>query len=421
MPERIPYPLPTPGPLRELAAYLHEGILSARDAANLLDQGFSWNLLAPYVQDRDWWLAQHPAAGRPLAQPWQMKAWGATLELKAPDETIWIDPGPRAPMPSRPPDLIVVTHAHHDHTASLGELSDAFPETPVAMSHQTATLLALRAPLDRLLQACLAQRVVCLALGKERTLGGVRVTLRSAGHLLGATMAELRLAEDAILITGDLALRDVGGVPRAEWPQAEYNLVVMESATAGCGSLPVADAETNRRPFLNQVAELVEQGRTRLLVSVQAMGQAQELYAALVMAQRAGAFPKSTIRLTGMAARVSDEYYRALSYLPGPWSCPFEMASDSVPDGSVVIMGATNSEVTKESDHLRDQGQSSGSGVIHNAIVYTHGGWSEHMALATGIACHEVALYHGYSASLEMTLVEMGRKVTALSSEAIEW
>ncbi len=424
MSEAVPYPSPPPGPLRDVHSYLHEGILSPRNADILLRQGFPWSLVAPHVQDREWWGAQCPADASPPTLPWRITAWDATLRLEIPGESLWVDPGPSAPLPSRPPDLIIVTHAHHDHTARLGEFSANHPDTRIVMSHGTASLLSLRSSFDPLLQECLRQRVVRLDFGENRAIGGVRVKLRPAGHLLGAAMVEIQSGKDSLLITGDFAFRDVGGIAGALWPQEVYALVIVESTAADRGTLPVADPEANRRPFLQEVDDLLNRGKTRLLASAQAMGQAQELYATLALAQQAGAFPTLRVRLAGFAESVSEKYYKALKGQAGPWSCPFlTLATDQIPENSLVIASGLDSEGKGGmTDSLVCNLEGTPDGwVLKSPSVHTHAGWSERMAWGVGIPCYTVVLYHGFSPTLQIALSQIGRRIEALSEEGKEW
>lgn len=426
MAEAIPYPSPPPGPLRDISAYLHTGVLSSQNAQMLLRQGVAWSLVAPHVQDREWWQAQRSVTASPPTLPWIIRAWDAALHLEVPGESLWIDPGPKAPDPSStsPPDLIIVTHAHHDHVACLGEYSAIYPATPVVMSHETGALLSLRARSNPLLRECLELRSVRLRLGEQRAIGGVQLKLWPAGHLLGAAMIEIRLGEDTLLITGDFALRDVGGIPSASWPQGTYTLVVIEATEGEWGSLPVADPEANRQPFLQEVSELLGKGKRRLLVPSQAMGQAQELYAGLALAQQAGAFPDLRVRLAGFAATVSEMYQDALRTLPGPWECPYyTLAIENVPEDSLVIAsgGGSDGEGGLANRLAWTLDESADGRTLWHPTVYTHAGWGERMALAAGLSCHSILLYNGVSISLQTALSEVGREVGSLSVEGGEW
>ena len=403
MSDQIPYPSPSYSPLREIYPYLQGGVLPTRSADNLLQKGLDWVDVAPFIEDQQWWSDQTLGIAPPLRLPWRIIAWGATLNLKTPQISIWIDPGPNAPMPERHPDLIIVTHAHSDHTARLAEFSAAFPDCPVVMSRLTAEMLSLRASKDILLWECLQNRTIKLPFNEERILSDVTLRFLPAGHLLGAAMIEIKLENDCILVTGDFAFRDVGGLPPAHWPERQYNLVIMESATAGRGSPPRADVESNRRPYLIKVSEMLRQF-DRFFVSAQSFGQAQELYAALVMAQRSGAFPTLRVYLTGLASVVSDRYAKALGNLIGPWSCHYEDLKNNIPQDSVVITGSDRSETQ----------------ILSTLKIFTHAGWSEHMALAVGLACHSIAFYHGDPLSLYIALSELGRDIRILSQEKDE-
>jgi hypothetical protein len=330
---------------------------------------------------------------------------------------MWIDPGPETPIPTQAPNLLIVTHAHHDHTAKLGEFSAAFPRTRVIMSPGTYNLLSIRAHSDMQLKRCLEEQTVRIELGASRIVEGANLTLWPAGHLLGAAMIDVELQGDAILVTGDFALRDVGGIPGASWPEKPYGLVLMEATSVHQNALPVADPKANRMPFLQEVASQLRQGKSRLLVTAQALGQVQELYAAFVLAQQAGAFPDLHVRLTGFAETVSERYADALIGRSRVWRCPFyTLATDQIPPQSLVISGEdVHSRLIEQLRHRPD------FAAIHAPHVYTHAGWGERMAWAVGVPTHAIGLYAGYTSSLHLALTDIGRNVTALSRRGETW
>jgi hypothetical protein len=396
---------------------MQDGRLSSRGAEKLLKRGAPWQMVARHVQDLDWWRDQSPAVSRAPTLPWCIQAWDATLRLQVSDWDIWVDPGPESPIPAQAPNLIIVTHAHYDHVAQLGDFSAAFPNARVIMSDGTYELLSLRARSDLQLKECLEERTVRIEIGAQRTIEGTNVKLLPAGHLFGAAMVDLELDDDAVLVSGDFALRDVGGVPGAPWPDKQYSLVLMESTSVHRGSLPVADPRANRMPFLQGVSSWLEQDKTKILVAAQAMGQAQELYAALVLAQQAGTFPDLKVRLAGFAETVSQRYYEALKDSSRVWHCPFyRLAVDQIPSQSVVISSA--GEDSRLTDSLREAPDGE---YIDAPAVYTHAGWGERMTWAVGVPSYAVGLYAGYSSSLHVNLANIDRKVEALSQEGEEW
>ncbi|MDY6876090.1 MAG: MBL fold metallo-hydrolase [Chloroflexota bacterium] len=383
----------------------------------MLRQDTPWHIVARHVQDPGWWREQSPAVSPPPQLPWRIQSWDAALRLRVPGLDIWIDPGPEAPIPAQAPNLIAITHAHYDHTARLGDFSTAFPDTRVIMSDDTYGLLSLQAQSDIQLRRCLEERTVRVDLGAQRVIEGARLTLVPAGHLLGATMIDVEVGDDAILVTGDFALRDVGGVPGAPWPEKQYSLVLIEATSVHRGALPVADPQANRIPFLRDLSHWLRQDKTRLLVIAQAMGQAQELYAALVLAQQAGAFPDLKVRLTRFAEAVSQRYYDALKKSSRVWHCPFyTLEADQIPPQSVVISSEDEGSSLARSLREAPDGECTSA-----PAVYTHAGWGERMTWAVGVPSYAVGLYAGYSSSWHSALSDTGRRVRALSQEGEEW
>jgi Cft2 family RNA processing exonuclease len=305
---------------------------------------------------------------------------------------IWIDPGPETPDPDVPPDLILVTHAHHDHIGQLAQLARLSPGCRIVMTPGTLELLTLNGAGQALAQR-LREQAVVLPVDTPRDFGSVTVRFWPAGHLLGAVMIELCHGRDKVLITGDFALRDVGGLRPDAAPSGAYTLVMMEATMADWGSLPFAAPYYNRRPVLDAVNEAIATGARIVALPAQALGQAQEIYVALTLAQRAGAFPDWQVGLTGFSAAVSDLYHASLSRARGPWRRRPWACDSRPPDHSLVITS--------------DQYQIPGAGIVHERAL-THAGWGEHMALVLGVACRHLAFYHGSATSLRIVLDEMG-------------
>lgn len=401
----VPYPRPHRGPLREISDRLELGTLSSASARELSALGLEWQLIAPHVHDMEWWRDQPVNICAPAKQQWQINAWDATLRLSMADLIIWVDPGPSAPIPSTAPELVILTHAHADHTDQLQEWLYLFPEMRIAMTELTAQVLAFRSGDANVFQR-IVDRSIQFKFHQKRTIMGVSLEFLPAGHLLGAAMIELQYDSDRILITGDFALREVGGLPGARIPSGDYAFVIMESTEASKKSLPYADLESTRSPFLRRVIEIVATGQRVVQISAQSLGQAQEAYAALVMAQRAGAFPVQSVCLNGLAASVSELYAKHLGQQSGPWNIPFlKLAATSSADRLVIGSGKSQESTIGE------------AAIIESSQLYTHASWAEKMAFAVKISCHQLYLYHGFSTSLDVALNEIGRKTGALTKE----
>jgi hypothetical protein len=391
----IPYPRPPRGPLREISDRLELGMLSSASARELSALGLDWQLIAPHVHDMEWWRDQSLNLCSPAKEQWQINAWDATLRLSTSEIIIWIDPGPSAPTPSAPPELVILTHAHADHTDRLQEWLRLFPEMRIAMTDLTAKLLSLRFSETDVFRQ-IKDQTIQFNFNQRRTIGGISLEFLPAGHLLGAAMLELQYGSDRILITGDFALREVGGLPGAKIPSSEYAFVIMESTECAKKSLPYADVVSTRTPFLRDVIDVVATGQRALQINAQSFGQAQEAYAALVMAQRAGAFASNSIYLSGLASSVSELYSKQFGHQPGPWNIPFLKLTDVISTDKLVISSAGH--------QAKNRGETA---LIESSQLYTHAGWAEKMAFAVKVSCHQLYYYHGFSTSLDITLNEI--------------
>jgi len=332
----IPYPRPPRGPLREISDRLELGMLSADSARELCALGLDWKIVAPHVHDIDWWRDQPINLCAPAKQHWNVNAWDATLRLATSETILWIDPGPSAPFPSLPPELVVITHAHADHTDRLEEWVRSFPEMRIVMTPLTAQILSLRFYASGAFRKIL-DRTIQVEFNERRTISGISLQFLPAGHLLGAAMLELEFGIDRILVTGDFAMREVGGLPGAQIPTGDYAFMVMEATECSKKSLPFADLQSTRAPFLREVLEQVGADRHVIRINTYSLGEAQEAYATLVMAQQAGAFPEFSVCLDGLAASVSNLYSKELAHQSSAWKKDFLKPADYFSTNSLVI------------------------------------------------------------------------------------
>ena len=403
----IPYPEPPRGPLREISERLEHGMLTADAAKDLCAAGLEWNIVAPHVHDMDWWRDQPLNICPPAKQHWNINAWDATLRLATSDMILWVDPGPGAPLPKVAPELVLVTHAHADHTDQLQEWVNHFPEMLIVMTSITAQLLSLHSGgLGKNQQ--ILDRIIIVDFNESRTISGVSIQFLPAGHLLGAAMLEIGFGPDHILVTGDFALRDVGGLPGGQIPAGEYAYILLESTECSRRSLPYADLRSTRTPFLNEVEQRIASQQCGVQINTHSFGQAQEAYVSLVMAQRAGAFSEHPVYVGGLAASVSSLYAKQLGDLSVAWNQPFSKLTDSV-------QGKYISIIPVQQQH----GNISNISLLEHPSIFTHSGWAEKMALAMKASCHQLCYYHGFSTSLDIALVELGRKTGSLFKEIL--
>lgn len=400
----VPYPPPPRGPLREISERLEKGALGAQAADDLLAAGFDFQSVALHVHDVDWWKKQPVKESGSAKHRWKINDWDATLRLEASDVIIWVDPGPDAPFPDPAPELVLITHAHADHTDKLLDWIEKYPDMNVAMTCLTMQLLELRHAHTEIVQR-LRERTTLLDFHQTRTILGVTLCFLPAGHLLGAAMLEIEVDSDRILITGDFSLREVGGLPGAVLPEKEYSLVIIEAKEASKNKAPFADLKQTRMPFLHDVSEKYWATQKSLLINAQSFAQAQEAYAALVMSQRAGAFSNSSILLSGMAASVSNLYEQCLKSQSDVWKLPFLRLPEKNQEINITITSAQGHQSLEEDT------------IIERPVLFTHAGWAEKILFATQTACHQIVYYHGFSTSLDIALNELGRKRKSLNEE----
>jgi Cft2 family RNA processing exonuclease len=151
----------------------------------------------------------------------------------------------------------LVSHAHGDHIPWEAAHAYASPET--------ADLLALRHP---------SLRVTPIAWGEVVRIGGARVSLHPAGHILGSAAIRVEAPDgDSLLYTGDTNTQVPFTCPPAELPAADT--LVVES-TFG---LPIFRFPPRAEVAARAVAfarETLDAGATPVFLGY-ALGKAQEL------------------------------------------------------------------------------------------------------------------------------------------------
>ena len=141
-------------------------------------------------------------------------------------------------------------------------------------------------------------------------------------------------------------------------------------------------------------------------------------------AQQGGAFPSAEVGFAGLAYRVAEEYYRAVGGRRGPWWCgPLEFDRGFQPQNTILIQsGPERLEMVGTARvNLAERIGSVDAHIVRGVPAYTHAGWSERMALALGIECRAIALYHGVSSSVRAALRDAGRAVVSLSQQGEGW
>ena len=185
-------------------------------------------------------------------------------------------------------DLMLVSHFHLDHAASLPYFLEKTTFTGrVFMTHPTKAvskmllsdyirvshvavdeMLYSEADLDRCME-----KVEAINFHQELSVNGVKFHCYNAGHVLGAAMFMIEIAGVKILYTGDYSREEDRHLMGAETPPFAPDILIIESTYGVQNHEP---REERERRFTSAVSDIVTRGG-RCLIPVFALGRAQEL------------------------------------------------------------------------------------------------------------------------------------------------
>ena len=224
-----------------------------------------------------------------------------------------------------PPDEVLVTHAHTDHTGALPVLVAGLPpEVPIRMTAPTAVITRVllgdalkimekRGERDGELPLYPPEAVdVCLSrITSVPTLstlqiceGKLSATWIPAGHILGAASIYIEGQTEGLLMTGDVSVSEQQTIPGMIVPQCRPDVVVMESTY---GDRQHADRSQQETSLALRVAEAVESGG-KVLIPAFAVGRAQEVILILSGAMRDGLVQPFPLHVDGMVRSVNAVY-----------------------------------------------------------------------------------------------------------------
>ena len=218
------------------------------------------------------------------------------------------------------PHVVLLTHAHTDHTGALPELEKLLPPgvkifCTAPTKYITQVLLkdvVKRSKPDE--KDCIEARV-SKALCRMRLISfdepisiceGVTATWIRAGHILGAGMIHIQGEKESVLITGDVSAVKQSTILGMAAPPFSPDVMVMES-TYGNRCRKNRDEESAK--LAKNVAEVIERGGKALLPAF-AVGRAQEVILILKNAMERGEIRKFPVYIDGMVKDVNEVYAR---------------------------------------------------------------------------------------------------------------
>ncbi|MFC5499386.1 MBL fold metallo-hydrolase RNA specificity domain-containing protein [Caenimonas terrae] len=228
-------------------------------------------------------------------------------------------------------DAVVLTHAHLDHSGALPLLVKRGFRGPVFATPATIEVCGVLLPDSGRLQEEEAgyanrhhssrhdpalplyteqdaqralQRLEPLPFDQQSTVAGMRLRLRPAGHILGASSVELGAGASTVLFSGDLGRPD-DAVMRPPVPIERADCIVVESTYGDRLHEPAGG-----QALLGQVIQRTAARGGIVLVPAFAVGRAQSLLYAIYLLKQRGEIPDLPVFLNSPMAIDATEIYR---------------------------------------------------------------------------------------------------------------
>lgn len=189
-------------------------------------------------------------------------------------------------------DVILVTHAHTDHTGALPLVVEQYPHIRVIATRPTQVLTRiLQADAQNIMRSrqehegelpifdeVASQRLMdafqTVEFYQPLKLGeGLQVTYHPAGHIAGAAMLVFESEEGTLVMSGDVSLNNQRAVVSARIPNIKADALVLES-TYGGRLHANRDAEEKR---LIEALKAVTDNGGKSLIPAFALGRSQEI------------------------------------------------------------------------------------------------------------------------------------------------
>lgn len=226
------------------------------------------------------------------------------------------------------PDVILVTHAHTDHTGALPQVIRAYPRVPVYATEATVELSrVLLLDSTRLMEnrleaegelplydAADVEQLLSnwqtFAFGKALTLSAdLQVTPYVSGHIAGAAMLVFESTEGVLVMSGDVSVSPQRTVESARPPRIRADALVLESTYGGREH---ADRKFEEQRLIDTLKAIIEDGG-KVLIPAFALGRAQEVIQILLAYHDQIDVP---VYVDGMIRAVCDAYGKFTDILP---------------------------------------------------------------------------------------------------------
>ncbi len=227
-----------------------------------------------------------------------------------------------------PPEALLITHAHIDHTGALPLIAALFPHIPIYATESTRVLTEIllrdsvhvmeqeglkpdgETPLYNSEQVDVFLARIQLASWQQPITplpetSDISVRFLPAGHILGAAMLFFSTPEGTLLHTGDISITDqrtIKGIDINSLPQAD--VMICEGTY---GNRAHSNRKEEERKLVETVQHTIARGG-RILCPAFAVGRAQEVILILKFYRASGQVSPAPIYLDGMVRSVCTAY-----------------------------------------------------------------------------------------------------------------